>query len=121
MPSLSLIAVIGWLATLVAGAGGTLWYRAEYESELAGRATDKAAAAEAVANQKTADERLSADLLDRQKRALDALHAQALSDLKATNDAPKSTTCGPVMRAGSRSVRDIIDGNGDAGQPAARP
>ncbi len=108
------------LALLIGGAGGTLWYRGEYESALAQVADIRAKAAEAIAAQKEADQQLSTQLLDQQKQAFDALRAQALSDLKAVTNAPQTNSCGPVMRASSRSVREILTGSG-AGQPATRP
>ncbi len=117
MPSPWIVVAIGWLLTVAVGAGGTLWYRADYERALADGAAYKTEMAEAVARQEQQDRALSASLLAEQKQRLDTLHAQALSDLKVVSNAPVTKDCGPVLRAASRSVRQLIAGTAPDGTP----
>lgn len=66
--------------------------------------------AKAVAKQQADDKALSNKILDRQKSALDALHAQALSSLQKVQNAPITSSCGPVQRDASYGVRAIVRG-----------
>src|SRR5437660_238650 len=75
-----------------------------------GSAACQAAVARAVGKQQEADKALSDKLLGAQKQALDSIHGQAMTALQRISIAPVTSTCGPVERDASASVRAIIRG-----------
>jgi hypothetical protein len=116
MPSLATLPWLLVLASLLFGAGGTLWYRAEYESCVAARASDQAAAetAKAAALQKAQQD--SDAIIVQQAEALAQRAQQASTAVTRIVNAPSTSGCGPVMRDASHSVRDLFDAarRGDA-------
>jgi hypothetical protein len=108
------------LASVIAGAGGTLWYRGEYESEHAGRIADAAAAAQAVSDKLGEAKSASDAALASLQQQLDAgAKTQTVYVDRIQHDTP--STCAPsdADRDASRFLRDIA-GARPARGPAAQ-
>jgi hypothetical protein len=116
MNPLALLKYAPWaLAALAAVAA--LWFKAEADHCQASFATYKEEQAKAIAAQMLKDRELSNRLLNEQRESLNRLHEQSLSSIKAIQNAPVTSTCGPTLRDASRGVRALIQ----PGQPPARP
>lgn len=97
-----------WLLPLIACAGFALdagVHRIEAANCKAAFATYKEKQAEAVAEQQAKDRKLSERLLNEQRESLTALHNQTLASLKAVQNAPVTSSCGPVVRDAAVGVR----------------
>lgn len=70
-----------------------------------GKASCEAAVAQAIVEQERKDKELSARLLSDQRESLTALHNQTLASLKAVQNAPVTSSCGPVVRDAASGVR----------------
>lgn len=89
------------LALVVAIALGYAYGKGRHD----GRASCEAAVAQAVLEQERKDHELSARLLNDQRESLTALHNQTLASLKAVQNAPVTSSCGPVVRDAANGVR----------------
>ena len=102
-----------WIVAATAillGLLGVLHYRDAYHAL-------QARIAAAVAEQAERDRALSAELLDAQRRQLETLHARTISQLKVVANEPVTHDCGPVMRAASHGVRQILGGGAAPPRP----
>lgn len=120
-----LIAAFG----LVAGGGGTLWYRSEYHECVAAREADRTAAEKAKNAALDAARVKSDQIITEQAQALAATANKAGIYVEKIIHVPVTTDCvkSPAMRAATDGVRDIIGSPGGgaaaagSGAPAAVP
>jgi uncharacterized protein HemX len=105
MPSPALIIAIGWLLTAALGAGGTLWYRGQYESEKAARARDLVVALAAEASAKAADATRTKALEDAHAAEIAKLKEDANARDRSIDLAQDSSAC-----TGSAPMRALFDG-----------
>jgi hypothetical protein len=131
LPSLSGLLGIGLIISLVAGAGGTLWYRGRWESDEAALAQDKAqqaaniaAAEKAVADAQAKDAAETNVILAAKDAKIDQLQRNfqdAIADQRIVVDTP---TCDhtPASDAFDGSLRTLYGSSGGkagAGKPGA--
>lgn len=119
VPGLRRYAAIALAGLLALSVTGLLWYRSQYEAEVAGRLADRAAAQQALIEQRDRDARLSAQLIAHQAAALAALRQEAGTLVRKIDNAPQTHQCGPVMRDASRGLYELF-GGGAGGPPARR-
>ena len=93
--------------SLVTGAGGTLWYRAQYESCQASVALDAARAAEKVNAQKSLDAAFTRQLEEKLAPVINDLRKQADDTQVALAKVPSNPSCAhtPAANAFDSSVR----------------
>src|SRR5262249_27495022 len=114
--------VLSWLpwalagASLIAGAGGTLWYRSQYESCLA-------AGAKALADQIETDKVENAKAVAALNEQLRTGENKVVTGAERIYAAPITRDCAqsPAMRAASDGLRQLFSGGqaDDRRQPAA--
>jgi hypothetical protein len=106
--------------SLIAGAGGTLWYRAQYESCRASAAVEAARAEEKLNAQKAADAAFTRTLEQRLAPITRAIQEQANATQLALAKVPSNPNCAhtPAATAFDGSVRPRDQ---QAGAGAARP
>jgi len=114
--------VLSWLpwalagASLIAGAGGTLWYRSQYESCLA-------AGAKALADQIETDKVENAKAVAALNEQLRTVENKVVTVTERIYAAPITRDCAqsPAMRAASDGLRQLFSGGqaDDRRQPAA--
>ena len=107
-PGLSAIPWLLSLAFLIGGAGGTLWYRGQYEA-------CQASAADAILKQQQADAAESARILAQEQARTAALRKQTDAFLQQVKNEPTTSSCGPSVRDAERGLRAILDSG--AAQP----
>ena len=114
LPSLSGLLGVALAVSLALGAGGTLWYRGQYEGEKAARAQDLAAALSAEASAKAADAQKTRALETQYGQQIAKLKEQANARTFAIAEAPDSDAC-----ASSAAMRALFGGLRDRATPGA--
>ena len=105
------LSALSWLpwaiaaGSFVIGAGGTLWYRSEYESCLA-------AGAKALADQIEVDKRDNAKAVGDLNKLLQTNERKIMPAVEKVYAAPQTNACAnsPAMRAASDGLRQLFPG-----------
>jgi uncharacterized protein YaiL (DUF2058 family) len=107
------LSALPWLIAafgLVAGGGGTLWYRSEFHECVAAREADRTAAEKAKNAALDAARVKSDQIITEQAKALAETAAKVSTVTERIIQIPVTTACAtsPAMRAGTQGVRDLL-------------